>query len=100
MDTQYSTFDNKIQVAQDKIDAIKVDMHDNINKVINRGDNIDNLVDKTDELDQHAFTFRKQAQTVHNRLWWQKCKMNACGILFAFCVLAFLWLIVWLSTRD
>jgi len=49
-------------------------MRDNIASVAERGERLDALQDKTDGLAVSAQTFRKGANRVRKRMWWQNMK--------------------------
>lgn len=59
-------------------------MVENIEKVLQRGEKIELLVDKTDQLNQSAFKFKKQAKQVKNVMWWKNVKiMCIIGLIIA-----------------
>jgi vesicle-associated membrane protein 4 len=46
-------------------------MHNNIEKVIARGEKLESLQNKTDDLQQGALQFKKGAQRVKGQMWWK-----------------------------
>jgi len=70
-----------------QIDEVRDIMVDNIEKVLQRGEKIELLVDKTDQLNQSAFKFKKQAKQVKNVMWWKNVKiMCIIGFIIAFVI--------------
>jgi len=74
--------DDKISKIRENIDSIKSVMQVNIEKVLERGEKIELLVDKSEILEQHAFTFKKSATAVKRKFWWQNVKMMLILALF------------------
>jgi hypothetical protein len=56
---------DNISRVQQQIDTVKDVMLENIDKVLERGEKIELLVDKTDQLNQEAFKFRKSVNQLH-----------------------------------
>lgn len=50
-------------------------MIENIDKVLERGDRLELLVDKTANIQNKAFRFRKQTRQFRNSMWWRNCKL-------------------------
>ncbi|KAF5105032.1 hypothetical protein DV451_000193 [Geotrichum candidum] len=63
-----------------QIDGTVGVMRDNINKMVERGEQLDNIQDKTDNLAQAAQGFRKGANRVRKDMWWKDMKMRMCLI--------------------
>jgi vesicle-associated membrane protein 4 len=51
-------------------------MHDNINKVMERGEKLDSLQTKTEDLQQGALQFKRGATRVRKQMWWKNMKLN------------------------
>jgi vesicle-associated membrane protein 7 len=64
----------KIDMIQKEINNVKGIMVQNIDKVLARGEKIELLVDKSEQLDQKAFIFKKEATKVKKIMWWNNCK--------------------------
>lgn len=58
---------DKIAVLQTKIEDIKADMIDNLDKVLERGEKLEVLVEKTEDVKNAASHFRKGTRKVKNR---------------------------------
>jgi len=65
---------NQTAEIQRHIDETVGVMKDNIQKVAERGERLDALQDKTDGLAVSAQSFRKGANRVRKRMWWQNMK--------------------------
>mmetsp|Transcript_16661 Transcript_16661/g.43168 ORF Transcript_16661/g.43168 Transcript_16661/m.43168 type:complete len:260 (+) Transcript_16661:1-780(+) len=101
----YHSHDTEVDAiarVRGEIDEVKEVMVANIERVLERGEKIELLVDKTDNLNQQAFRFKKQSTYLRRALWWKNCKlamlifavvsaivlfivMSACGVTFHKC---------------
>lgn len=57
------------------ISDLKDTMVENIDKVLERGERIDLLVDKSENLNEMSFVFKKNAKRVKDDLWWKNTKL-------------------------
>ena len=46
-------------------------------KVLERGERMELLVDKTDNLNQQAFQFKKKSTQLKRAMWWKNTKLMA-----------------------
>lgn len=67
--------DAKIEKVKEDLNQVKDVMIRNIDKVLEIGERIELLVEKSDDLDHRAFTFKKQATSLKNAMWWKNAKM-------------------------
>ncbi|ORY47329.1 synaptobrevin [Rhizoclosmatium globosum] len=51
-------------------------MQDNINKVVQRGENLEALQNKTENLASSSLQFKKGATEVRKAMWWRDMKTN------------------------
>ena len=58
-----------------EIDEVKAVMVENIEKVLERGEKIELLVDKSENLNQQAFKFKKQSTALRRAMWCKNVKM-------------------------
>ncbi|RKP12125.1 vesicle-associated membrane protein [Piptocephalis cylindrospora] len=77
--------------VQGEIDQVKEVMVQNIERVLERGERIDLLVDKTDNLNQAAFAFRKRSTALKRAMWWKNAKLM---IMLAFVALMGIYCII------
>ncbi|RFU80477.1 synaptobrevin [Trichoderma arundinaceum] len=66
---------------QRQIDETVKVMHENMNKVAQRGQNLDALQDKTNNLAESAQDFRRGANRVRKQMWWKDMKMRVCIVV-------------------
>ncbi|KAL7800025.1 synaptobrevin domain-containing protein [Trichoderma ceciliae] len=66
---------------QRQIDETVKVMHENMNKVAQRGQNLDALQDKTNNLAESAQDFRRGANRVRKAMWWKDMKMRVCIVI-------------------
>lgn len=89
---------DNIGVVQDKLEAVKDVMVQNIEQILERGEKLELLVDKTDQLSQTAFQFQKSSRKLRQAMFWRKVKIYG---LIATAVLFAIWLItVWACNID
>lgn len=79
-----NTGSNKTARAKEAIEEVKGQMMNNIEKVIDRGENIDSLVDKSEGLAERSLSFKQSSARLKNTIWWQNCKQNC--MMASFCV--------------
>ncbi|KAH3668471.1 hypothetical protein OGAPHI_002225 [Ogataea philodendri] len=58
----------------DDLDEIRDLMTENIDKVLNRGENLNALINKTSQLNSSANSFRRRTVLVKRKLWWSNIK--------------------------
>jgi len=73
---------------------VKSVMVHNIEKVLERGERIELLVDRTENLNQTAFKFKKQSTQLKRAMWWKNVKIM---VILAFVVLVIIYFIVALA---
>jgi vesicle-associated membrane protein 7 len=66
---------NKIDMIKKDIDATKNIMMENIELIIDRGDQLETLTEKTTILEKNSKRFSVQSRILHNRLWWKNVKV-------------------------
>ncbi|GFP92727.1 vesicle-associated membrane protein 713 [Phtheirospermum japonicum] len=60
---------------------VRNSMIENIDKVLNRGDQLELLVDKTANMQGNPLCFRKQARCFRSTVWWRNFKLTVALIL-------------------
>jgi len=83
--------DAKMAEVNEKVEATKQVMKDNVNKVIERGDQIEDLIEKTDILVQTSDSFRVNTKTLERKIWWKNVKV---WIILILVCLVLAWLIL------
>ncbi|KAL1919720.1 uncharacterized protein VTP21DRAFT_1651 [Calcarisporiella thermophila] len=61
--------------VQEQVTQVLGIMQDNINKVMQRGDNLEDLATKTDNLHATSSQFRRGAHALRRRMWWKDFRM-------------------------
>ncbi|KAI8810248.1 synaptobrevin, partial [Cladochytrium replicatum] len=67
---------NKTVQVQRQVDEVVGIMQDNINKVMQRGEQLDTLQNKTEDLQNSSMQFRRGASRVRKQMWWKDMKMK------------------------
>ncbi|KAJ3013732.1 hypothetical protein HKX48_005543 [Thoreauomyces humboldtii] len=67
---------NKTQAVQGQVDEVIGIMHNNIEKVMARGEKLESLQNKTDDLQQGALQFKRGATKVRRQMWWKDLKLK------------------------
>lgn len=89
---------DQLTTLQTQVDDVKDIMTQNIEKVMQRGENLDELMDKTTDLEAHSATFKKTAGQVHRKMFWKNMKMTFLLICIVVVVITVLVLIILFST--
>jgi len=82
---------DKINRVKGEIDEVKTVMVQNIERVLERGERIELLVDRTENLNQAAFKFKKQSTQLKRAMWWKNVKIM---VILAFVILVIIYFIV------
>ncbi|TKY54143.1 vesicle-mediated transport [Spatholobus suberectus] len=83
----------KLIKVKAQVSEVKSIMLENIDKAIDRGDNLTILADKTETLHSQAQEFRKKGTQVRRKMWYQNMKVK----LVVLGILLLLVLVIWLS---
>lgn len=62
---------NKINEVNEKLDKVKMVMHDNIDVALQNCEKLENMEIKSEELLQQTKVFKTQTRELINRLWWK-----------------------------
>ena len=93
---EYRNDDEKIEDIRRTIDGVKLTMSDNIDRILDRGEQLDVLIDKSDNLNASSFNFQRRARNLRLKL----CKENAIrGCLIFLVILFIIYVIIGLSCR-
>jgi len=96
---QYSRRGNdNMAMLQSQVDEVRGVMTQNIEKVLQRGENLEDLMDKTTDLEIHSMAFKKTARQVHRKMWWKNTKMMCILGIVVVTVIAIIILIILFST--
>ncbi|KAF9108168.1 Vesicle-associated membrane protein [Mortierella sp. AM989] len=68
---------DRIKHVKGEIEQVKDVMVQNIERVLERGERIELLVDKTDNLNQQAFVFKRRSTMLKRTMWWKNVKLMA-----------------------
>jgi vesicle-associated membrane protein 7 len=86
-----------IKNVQHEMDDVRDIMHQNIDRVLERGERIDLLVDKTDQLGGSARDFRVRSRGLRRRMWWKNVKLMA---LLTVVVIFLIYLLVGMVSKN
>ena len=90
---------SKVEHMKSELNEIKVVMHDNIEKILDRGERLQDISDKTQQLQMTAMEFHKQSRRVRKQMWCLNCKAQAMIGALVLGVGGVVALVVWLSIR-
>eukprot|EP00823_Brevimastigomonas_motovehiculus_P005581 TRINITY_DN4155_c0_g1_i1.p1 TRINITY_DN4155_c0_g1~~TRINITY_DN4155_c0_g1_i1.p1 ORF type:complete len:267 (+),score=51.57 TRINITY_DN4155_c0_g1_i1:116-802(+) len=76
MDKYNNQKDDKIQKVKAELGKAKEVVMDNIEKVLQRGEKIELLVNKTEDLQDRAYSFRSQSRQLSTAMWWKNAKVT------------------------
>ncbi|XP_030508559.1 vesicle-associated membrane protein 724 [Cannabis sativa] len=83
----------KLLKVKAQVSEVKSIMLENIDKTIDRGENLTILVDKTEDLRSQAQQFKSKGTQIRRKMWYQNMKIK----LVVLGVLLLLVLVIWLS---
>ena len=66
---------DRVHRVQGEIDEVRTVMVENIERVLQRGEKIELLVDKTENLNQQAFRFKRQSTVLRRTMWCKNVKL-------------------------
>eukprot|EP00128_Syssomonas_multiformis_P004309 Colp12_sorted_trinity150504_noHs@27315 len=88
----YSNPENdRMTQARGQVDEVRQVMVSNIEKVLDRGERIEILVDKSENLNQQAFQFKKKSTQLKRAMWWKNTKLM---VMLVFVVIALLYFLI------
>jgi len=78
MANEMNRFNNpdKITVLKKDLETVRVQMNENIEVVMQRGEKLDLLIEKTETLSNNSSTFRRNATTLQRKIWWKNMKLT------------------------
>ena len=71
-----NAFEEKIAVLQELVHQTKVSMENNVNLVLERGENLERLSDRADTLATGSIEFKRKAEKVKRKTWCEMWKMR------------------------
>ncbi|KAI7846867.1 vesicle-associated membrane protein [Circinella umbellata] len=81
---------DRLKQVHGEIEQVKDVMVHNIERVLERGERIELLVDKTDNLNQQAFAFKKRSTQLKRAMWWKNTKLMVMIVLLCFLIAYFI----------
>merc|ERR1719436_1320185 len=65
----------KIQSTQQQVQEVIDVMQNNVQQVIQRGDNLEDLSSRADSMQMNAREFQAQGTAIRKKMWWKNMKM-------------------------
>lgn len=83
--------DEKIKKVKQTVEEVKVLALDNVERVLQRGQQIDEIISATDELQVQAAGFQRNSRALRTQMWWNdmKGKMMIGGGVIAFLLIVY-----------
>lgn len=78
--TEPYTYD-KLDEVKEKVTEVTNVVKENVNKVIERGENLDSILVKTDHLNQNSEKFFKESRALKRKICMRRVKFFACLLL-------------------
>ena len=82
---------DKLAAVTRKVDAVKLVMQENINVALQNCVKLESIEATSEELQQQAGIFKKNANDLRNKMWWKNMKMK---LIIGFLILAVLGIII------
>ena len=86
---------DKIGEIQKSVDSIKIDMKDNLNKMVDSVENVKDLENKTEQLQLESSQYQKNSDEIRTITWWQNIKL---WILLGLIVILLIIIIILIAT--
>ena len=98
---KYSKPENfdKLAQAHNNVNELKIDMQQNVNKLIENQDGLDTLEEQTKEMKDNAQNFDKNAKSLERELFWRKVKYAAIIIAIIIAIILIIVLSVVLTKK-
>ena len=80
--------DNKVAEVKYKVNQVRDIMHDNINLALENTTKLETIELKSEELQQSAGIFKKNASDLRKKMWWKNFKMKAALFLIIAAILS------------
>mmetsp|Transcript_2666 Transcript_2666/g.10248 ORF Transcript_2666/g.10248 Transcript_2666/m.10248 type:complete len:231 (+) Transcript_2666:1822-2514(+) len=96
-DANNLTSSDKILQAQSAVEEVKLKMIDNIDKVLDRGDNLDGLIDSTHDMALGAQVFTRSTKQLKKKMMWRALMLLGlflCLLCVIFSVIALVLIII------
>ena len=90
---------DKLAQAQNNVNEIKVEMQENVNKLIKNQDELDTLEGQTRDMKDNAQTFDKNAKSLEREMFWRKVKYTAVIIAIVIAIILIIVLSVVLTKK-
>jgi hypothetical protein len=92
--------DNKFAKVRKEIDNTKDQVLINIDKAMQRGDELQPLVDRTTELSDLSFKFKRQTHKLRRQIWCDNLQKRTCLIVMVLLTITTVILIIVYSTKK
>ena len=86
---------NRLSDIQSDVDSIKVDMKQNINKMVESVEDVNDLQNKSEALKMETSDYQKNAVEIKRITWWQNFKL---WLILGGVVLILILLIIWIAS--
>lgn len=70
---------DKVKNTRAELDQVTVIMKENLEKVIERDNNITDVLLSSEDLEYSAGTFKKNTTKLKNKMWWKNATMGICA---------------------
>ncbi|XP_021725461.1 vesicle-associated membrane protein 724-like [Chenopodium quinoa] len=85
---------DRVAKVKAQISEVQVIITDNVNKILERGEQIDTVVDKAEKLHDSSLEYRNRAIEIRRKMWYQNAKIKLIILGVIFLILA---LVIWAS---
>merc|ERR1712226_1210532 len=66
---------SKIQSTREQVNDVVSIMQQNVQQVVQRGDDLNDLSNRADSLQMNAMEFQQQGTAIRKKMWWKNMKM-------------------------
>lgn len=94
------TTNQKLEIIQKNVDDVKITIHANIGKVLERGEKIEDTCKKTEELKDNAQRFKITTQRLRRKICIDNAKKSVLIIFILAAILAMIALLIYYETKN
>lgn len=89
-----------LKIARDEVEKTKQATIITIDKALRRGNEVDILIENTKGLEENSYTFYRNSNKLKKQIWYDYCTNKVCFIGTIIGIIAFIILIIVLTTKK
>ena len=78
---------DKLAQARRNVNDVKIEMQDNLNKLVNNNDDLVDLEEGAGQMRNNAERFKNDTKKMERQMYWRKIKMTVGIVLVVICII-------------